>query len=228
MTTTTLLHIDASPRSGRSGAVVHGSHSRRLSHHFVSTWQAARPHDEVIYRDFGTAPPQAVTGDWIHSAYTPAEAREAWMHEVLAESDAFIAELRRADVIVMGTPMYNFSAPATVKAWIDNIVRVGETFDMDPRLDDPYVPLLAERPRRTVLLTAHGSSGFGPGGMQAHLNFLVPGMKAALGLVGLREVHDIAIEHAEDRGDLLDRSMAEALSGIEQLVRDLQAKVQVG
>ena len=53
-------------------------------------------------------------------------------------------------------------------------------------------------------------------------------MKAALGLVGLREVHDIAVEHAEDRGDLLDRSMAEALSGIEQLVRDLQAKVQVG
>ncbi|CKT97521.1 Flavodoxin-like fold [Mycobacterium tuberculosis] len=62
---TTLLHIDASARPGFSGTHAHGSHSRRLSRHFVSAWRAARPHDEVIYRDIGATPPGHVTGEWI-------------------------------------------------------------------------------------------------------------------------------------------------------------------
>ncbi|BEP42436.1 FMN-dependent NADH-azoreductase [Variovorax sp. V15] len=220
---TTLLHIDASARPGRSGTHVHGSHSRRLSHHFVTTWRAARPDDEVIYRDIGATPPGNVTGEWIASGYTPAGQREPWMHAVLAESDALIDELRRADVLVIGAPMYNFGMPAPLKSWIDNIVRIGSTFDFDRDRENPYVPLLAERHRRTVLLTSCGSSGYGPGGFQAQMDLLTPGIASPLALLGLNEVHSVAIEHAEDHGDLLDRSIARALARVEALVAELQA-----
>lgn len=220
---TTLLHLDASARPGRSGTTVHGSHSRRLSHHFVSTWKATRPQDEVIYRDIGAAPPSVVTGEWIESGYTPAHLREPWMHKVLAESDALIAEIRQADVLVIGVPMYNFSMPAPLKSWIDNVVRIGATFDYDRSLENPYVPLLAERHRRTVLLTSCGSSGYGPGGVQAQLDLLTPGIASPLALLGLTEVHSVAIEHAEDHGDLLDQSIAAALARVDALVGQLQA-----
>jgi len=220
---TTLLHIDASARPGFSGTHAHGSHSRRLSRHFVSAWRAARPHDEVIYRDIGATPPCHVTGEWIAAGYTPAAEREPWMHAVLAESDTLIAEVRRADLLVIGVPMYNFGMPAPLKSWIDNIVRIGATFDFDRNRDNPYVPLLAERRRRTVLLTSCGSSGYGPGGFQAGMDFLTPGITAPLALLGLTETHSVGIEHAEDHGDLLDRSIAAALARVETLVGELQA-----
>lgn len=219
---TTLLHIDASARPGLSGTIAHGSHSRRLSHRFVSTWKTERPHDEVIYRDIGAKPPGVVTGEWIEAGYTPAELRAPWMHGVLAESDALIAEIRQADLLVIGVPMYNFGMPAQLKSWIDNVVRVGATFNFDRSLDNPYVPLLAERTRRTVLLTSCGSNGYGPGGFQAHLDLLTPGIASPLALLGLTEIHSVAVEHAEDHGDLLDQSMATALVRVDALVRALQ------
>lgn len=220
---TTLLHIDASARPGRSGTHEHGSHSRRLTHHFVAAWRAARPQDDVIYRDIGATPPGHVTGEWIAAGYTPAAEREPWMHNVLAESDALIDEIRRSDVLVIGVPMYNFGMPAPLKSWIDNIVRIGATFDFDRSRENPYVPLLADRNRRTVLLSSCGSSGYGPGGFQAHMDLLTPGITGPLALLGLGEVHSVAIEHAEDHGDLLDRSIAAALARTEALVSELQA-----
>ena len=122
-----LLHVDASARPGRSGESAHGSHTRRLSARFVAAWKALRPGDPVVYRDVGQAPPAPVTGDWIHAAFTPANRREPWMREALAQSDALVDELLAADLIVAGVPMYNFGVPAGFKAWIDNIVRVGRT-----------------------------------------------------------------------------------------------------
>lgn len=220
---TTLLHIDASARPGRSGTHPHGSHSRRLSHHFVAAWRAAQPGAEVIYRDVGALPPASITGEWIAAGYTPPAEREPWMHEVLAESDALIDEIRRADVLVIGVPMYNFGMPAPLKSWIDNVVRIGATFDYDRTRENPYVPLLAERLRRTVLLTACGSSGYGPGGWQAHLDLLTPGIAGPFGLLGLDRITSVAVEHAEDRGDQLEASMGAALARIEALVAEMQA-----
>lgn len=220
---TTLLHIDASARPGLSGTHAHGSHSRRLGHRLATAWRAQRPQDEFIYRDLGATPPGHVTGEWIASGYTPAAERAPWMHAVLAESDLLIDELRRADVLVIGAPMYNFGMPAPLKSWIDNIVRIGATFDFDRARENPYVPLLAERRRRTVLLTACGSSGYASGGLQAHLDLLTPGIANPLALLGLTELHCVAVEHAEDPGDLLDRSMAAALARVDALVGELQA-----
>ena len=96
----TILHLDASPRTARSL-------SRRLSHRFVDGWRAYRPHDRVIRRDLAADPPPHVTEAWIAAAFTPEGQRDAAMREALAWSDAAIAELEAAELIVMGTPMYN-------------------------------------------------------------------------------------------------------------------------
>lgn len=220
----TLLHIDASARPGRAGIEAHGSHTRRLSDHFVSRWRRSRPEDTVRYRDLGAVPPRPVSGQWIHAAFTEATQRLPWMHAVLAESDALIAELRQADVIVMGVPLYNFGPPAPFKAWIDNVVRIGETFGYDTRGETmEYLPLLRDRRCHTVLLSSRGGHGFGPDGPLAQSNHLEPGVRTAFDFMGLPAPHEIAIEHEESGGEHLASSVTAALRAVDDLVDHLLA-----
>lgn len=219
---TRLLHLDASPRPGRSGTHEHGSHTRRLTHHFLSQWQAARPEDPIVHRDLGLAPPAFTSVAWIEAAFTPADRQQPWMRDVLAESDTLVDEVIQADVLVLGVPLYNFSYPAAFKAWIDNIVRLGRTVDFDPaNHEDPFTPLLADRPRHAVILSSRGGFGLGPGGPLAHMNHLEPSVRTALEFIGIRHFHDIAIEYQEEGGERLARSIQSALADVERLVNRL-------
>jgi FMN-dependent NADH-azoreductase len=223
-----ILHLDASARPGLAGKDQHGSHSRNLSQRFVSQWLARRTQDSLTYRDIGQNPPSFISHDWIASSFTPAEQREPWMRETLAESDQLVDELIAADVLVLGTPLYNFGMPAALKAWIDLIVRPGRTVDIDESNPlDPYVPKLADRPRHAVILTARGGIGFGVGGEMAHLNHLEPNLITALGFIGITQVHQIAIEGQEMGGELLAESVAQALSQVDALVAQLQQALQL-
>lgn len=225
---THLLHLDASARPGLAGTDKHGSHSRSLSHRFISQWIGHRERDSVTYRDIGQNPPSFINHDWIASSFTPEEHRETWMKETLAESDRLVDELIAADVLVIGTPFYNFGMPAALKAWIDQIVRPGRTVAIDEsKLPDPYVPLLADRPRHAVILTARGGIGFGPGGDMAHMNNLEPNLVTALNFIGITRIHQIAIEGQETGGDVLAASVAEAMGQVDQLVVELQAELNV-
>lgn len=222
----TLLHLDASARPGRSGEQAHGSHTRRLSARFVERWSLRRPGDRVIYRDIGASPPAPVTGRWIHAAFTPASAREPWMREVLAESDALVDELLSADLIVAGVPMYNFGVPAGFKAYIDNIVRVGRTFGFDrARQGEPYWPLLAGSGKRLVTLSARGDHGYGPGERIEHMNHVEPAIRTAFGYIGITQTHHVAIEYDEFADERLQRSIASAESDVDALVDQLLAEV---
>ena len=221
---THLLHLDASARPGLAGKDEHGSHSRNLTHRFVSQWLARRALDSVTYRDIGQNPPSYISHDWIASSFTPPERREPWMKERLAESDRLVDELIAADVLIIGTPLYNFGMPAALKAWIDQIVRPGRTVEVDERkLPDPYVPLLADRPRHAVILSARGGIGFGPGGEMAQMNHLEPNLVTALNFIGITRIHQVAIEGQETGGEVLAASVAAALHQVDQLVAELQA-----
>jgi FMN-dependent NADH-azoreductase len=221
---TTLLHIDASARPGRSGIDPHGSHTRRLSARFVQRWRAARPADRIDHLDVGQAPPAHVTGPWIHAAFTPAAEREPWMREVLAESDRLVDQLIAADLIVVGLPMYNFSVPAQFKAYIDNVVRVGRTFGFDrARGEVPYWPLLADAGKRLVLLGSRGDFGYGAGRRISHLNHTEASVRSVFGYIGIDEVHEIAVEYDEFGGEQLARSLAEADLAVDRLVDQLSA-----
>jgi FMN-dependent NADH-azoreductase len=213
-----ILHIDSSARPGLSGQDRHGSHSRRLSGRFVHRWTHARPQDGVVYRDVGLAPPSHVDAEWIAAAFAPPEKRSDEQRARLAESDRLIAELMAADLVVIGAPMYNFGMPAPLKAWVDNIVRVGVTFGFDrKRGGEPYWPMLPAG-KRLVVLGARGDYGYDAGGRQADVNFVEAGLKAPLAYIGLRDATSIAIEYDEFADERLDRSIAAAESAVDALV----------
>lgn len=223
-----LLHLDASARSGRSDERAHGSHTRRLSARFIARWKALRPQDPVVYRDVGQSPPAPVTGDWIHAAFTPAERREPWMREALAQSDALVDELLAADLIVAGVPMYNFGVPAGFKAWIDNIVRVGRTFGFDRSRDgDPYWPLLAGMDKQLVVLGSRGDHGYDAGGRIAAMNHVEPSIRTAFGYIGITRMHAVAAEYDEFGGERLARSLRDAEDRVDALAARLVDEVEV-
>lgn len=219
---TTLLHIDASARSGRSGTDPHGSHSRRLTDRFVRQWLAAQPDSEVVYRDVGQQPPAPVSAEWIHAVFTPEAQREPWMHEALRQSDELVDELMRADVIVAGVPMYNFGPPAQFKAYIDNIVRVGRTFGFDrSRAGDPYWPLLADSGKRLIILSSRGDYGYDAGGRVSERNHVEPAVRSAFGYIGITDSHSIAVEYDEFADERLAESIRQAEAAVDELVSKL-------
>jgi FMN-dependent NADH-azoreductase len=200
----TLLHLDASARAARSL-------SRRLSQQFVDAWRAHRPNEQVIRRDLAIDPPPHVTEAWIAAAFTPEDRRDAAMQRTLAGSDAAIAELEAADLIVLGTPMYNYGMPSALKAWFDQIIRIGRTFSFDLRRGDwPLAPTMAGK--RLVVLSARGEFGFMPGGVRAHLNQLDPHIATCAPFLGVArdEIHTVALEYQEFGDERHARSLAEA------------------
>ena len=104
----------------------------------------------------------------------------------MALSETLIEELIEADAIVLGVPMYNFGMPAQLKAYFDEIVRVGRTFAFDADASEPYRPLLSSKP--VVVIVSVGDGSLLPGGTLAHLNFLEPHLEAILAFIGLTDI----------------------------------------
>jgi FMN-dependent NADH-azoreductase len=102
--------------------------SSRLANEYVASWRARNPNGKVIVRDFARDPiPHLTAGRFQAFLTRPAERSTAQQVEV-AYSDMLIDELKQADVIVLGLPMYNFGVPSMLKAYFDHIARAGITF----------------------------------------------------------------------------------------------------
>ena len=117
----TLLQIHASIQ-GPQGQ------SSQLADEFAAQWCAANPGGRVVTRDIGTHPVPHLTAERFAAFLAKPEARTPEQRAVAGFSDALIEELRRADVIVLGLPLYNFGVPSSLKAYIDHIARAGVTF----------------------------------------------------------------------------------------------------
>jgi FMN-dependent NADH-azoreductase len=100
--------------------------SSRLADAFVAGRRASGA--DVISRDLASDPVPHLNAERFAAFLSKPEARTALQASVLAQSDALIDELRRADEIVIGLPMYNFGIPSTLKAYFDHIARAGQTF----------------------------------------------------------------------------------------------------
>ncbi len=103
--------------------------SSGLADRFVSQWRASHPESVVIVRDLASDPVPHLTAERFGAFLAKPEERTAGQQAVAAASDVLIDELKRADVIVVGLPMYNFGVPSTLKAYFDHIARAGVTFD---------------------------------------------------------------------------------------------------
>jgi len=118
---TTLLQINTS-LFGDTGQ------SSRLSDQFVALWQAREPGTIVIKRDLARDPVPHLTAERFQAFLARAAERSAAQQAVVEYSDQLIEELRRAHVIALGLPMYNFGVPSTLRAYFDHVARAGVTF----------------------------------------------------------------------------------------------------
>lgn len=215
----TLLKIDASARVTRSL-------SRGLTTAFVEQWLKSRPDDPIITRDVGLNPPPAISEAWSAAAFTALEKRTLAQQEVLKVSDQLLEELEPADLIVLGTPMYNYGMPAALKAWIDQVIRIGRTFSFDlARGEQPIEPILTGK--TLVILSSSGEGGFELGGVHAAMNHLDPHIVTASRLLGVSDHYVIRIEYQEFGDDRHQQSIESAYAAIPGLVHQLAQTMRV-
>ena len=173
---TRILRIDSSAR-------LQGSHSRELADYFQNAWLTKYPHDEVIVRDVVQNPCSHISNLAIAAFNTPQEQQSEEMKNAIALSDELIDELQSADILLISVPMYNFSVPSALKAWIDQIVRPGETFAYDGKNFTGLVTV-----KRTYIICAYGGSGYTDNGAFSNFNFLEPYLKGILSFLGIQEL----------------------------------------
>ena len=173
---TQLLRIDSSSRFS-------GSHTRQLADYFQTSWLAKQPQDRVVVRDVIKNPLPHLSDSAIAGFYTPEEQQTPAMQEAVALSDELIAELQSAEVLLLSAPMYNFSVPSALKAWIDQIVRIGKTFSYDGTNFAGLVKV-----KSAYIICTYGSSGYVDGGGFASMNFVEPYLQSLLGFLGIEQI----------------------------------------
>jgi FMN-dependent NADH-azoreductase len=172
---TTILQILTSPRRD--------SVSRRVALDIVSRVATARPGAEILTRDLAADPPPHPDLDLYAAILSPTPDDDPRF--VLSER--LIGELERADFIVVGTPVNNFTVSSTLKAWIDHIVRIRRTFRSTP---EGKVGLLLDRPM--VVVSAHGGyCGTEPPGQP---DFLTPYLRAIFQTIGISTIEFLRLE----------------------------------
>ncbi len=112
----------------RSSMFSDGGQSSQLADRFVAAWREAHPDGRIRVRDLAREPVPHLDAQRFGAFLAKAEDRTPEQQAVVADSDALIGELQRADVVVIGLPLYNFGVPSTLKAYFDHVARAGVTF----------------------------------------------------------------------------------------------------
>jgi len=177
-----MLQIDSSARTT--------SVTRRLTAKFAEEWRKNHPDGEVIRRDLSTTVLPLITDDWgatrlEDSKLTPAQ------RSYLSTSDELIEEFKAADTVVIGAPMYNFSISSLLKAWIDQIVRIGKTVAYGPNGRQGLL-----QKKKVVVITSRGGA-YEKGTAAEAYDFQEPYLRHILGFIGLT---DVTFIHAENQG----------------------------
>lgn len=172
--TKTLLRIDSSSRPT-------GSWSRSVGDEFTTAWRSAHGAESVRIRDLAAQPLPHISVDTISAFFTPPADLSASLKEASALSDALIGEIEAADALLITVPMYNFGVPSALKAWIDQIVRIGRTFSFD---GTQFQGLLNGKP--AYVICAYGAAGYLPGGGFAAANFVEPYLRFVLEFLGMK------------------------------------------
>lgn len=173
-----ILHIDCSPRLA--------SHSRRLSAAIIERIRTYAPTSVVTKRDIGLFPLPHLSHDYALALSTPANIA-APPRNAFELSEILIQEVERTDIIVIGTPVNNYTVPSTLKAWIDQILRVDRTFTS---VSNGKIGTLRDRP----VLVGVAAGGQLTGEQSNQPDFLTPYLSAALASVGLHTVRYALVE----------------------------------
>lgn len=203
MIMSTLLRIDASSR-------IDGSHSRAIGDHLERRLRAELAGAWVMPRDLAKTPLEHIRNATIAAMFGAAKKRWFGKDPAIRMSDEIIAEVRDADAILLTTPIYNFGIPSALKAWIDQLVRINETFSYDGA---NFKGLLASKPVFVVI--AYGASGYTNGPLKP-ADFVRPYLQFVLGFIGLTNVTVIAIEGTSGSAEAVAAALAAARADVDQ------------
>ncbi len=201
-----LLRVDSSARWV-------GSQSRELGDYFEARWRDRRPDGLIVRRDLAVQPIEQIRQDTIAGFYSPAEDMTAALRTATTLSDGLIAELQAADTLLITAPIYNFGIPAALKAWIDQIVRIGHTFSYDGTRFGGLVEA-----DTAIVCAAYGAKDYQEGGGMKGANFLEPYLDFLLKFLGISNIHFISVEATTADVVTLDAGMAAARRDIERLL----------
>ena len=175
-----------------------GSITRQLSAELIAALEDRHGAIDITRRDLAAGVP-FVNGAWIEANFTPDEERTTKHEETLAYSNELVEELKNADTLVIGVPVYNFSIAATLKAWIDMIARARLTFQYT---DNGPVGLLEGK--KAYLVVATGGVPVG-----SPMDFATPYLRHALSFVGITDVEIVAADRINNNAEeSLDRARA--------------------
>ena len=178
-----ILEVSASGR--RADSV-----SRKLSNELIEALETREGEVEVVRRDLSEGIP-LVDERWIQANFTPEDDRTRDQREALSESDSLVEELQAADVIVIGSPIYNFGVPAALKAWVDMIARARKTF----RYTSNGPEGLLKGKKAYVVIASGGVPVDSP------VDFATPYLRQALKFVGITDIDVIAADQLNSRAD---------------------------
>jgi FMN-dependent NADH-azoreductase len=166
-----LLHIDSSVQGERSV-------SRRLTARAADRWRVAHPGGTVTHRDLSTSPIPHLDAATGLARMVTAEQRTAAQNVSFALSVELIDEIKQADTVLLGLPLYNFGPPSTVKAWVDHIIATGLSIDADP-----HAGLLGDT---DFIVLASRGGGYGPGTPREGWDHAQTWLAHALSVTGLQ------------------------------------------
>ena len=175
-----ILHVISSPRNGESN-------STRLGNTIVEKLLREYPGSTVTVNNAVEKDYDHLTSDHLAGYFLPAESKTPELVSLVSPSDTAIEELIASDIIVISLPIYNFSMPSALKAWIDHIVRAGKTFSYGT--GQPEGLLVGKK----VYLAIASGGVYSDGPMKAY-DFAEPYLKFILGFIGLRDVTTFRVE----------------------------------
>lgn len=190
-----ILRVDASAQGD-------GSTTRTLSNDLIARLKEIHGHATVTTRDLSQGLP-VLDETWVSANSIEPDQRSDAQSSAIELSDRLIAEMRDADILVIGVPVYNFSVPAALKTWIDQVVR--------PRVTFRYTEAGPEgllKGKKAYLVAASGGTAVG-----SEIDFATPYMRYILGFVGIEDVTVIAA----DRQMIDDTATAKAKAEISEL-----------
>jgi FMN-dependent NADH-azoreductase len=188
--------------------------STQLANELVARLRAKQPEFELVERDLATQPVPHLDAERFRAFTTQAGQRDARQQGVVAYSDQLIAELRQADVIVLGLPMYNFGVPSQLKAYFDHVARAGETFRYT---EEGPVGLLDGK--SAYVVATRGGQYVGTA-----LDTQTSYVRDFLRFIGIDQVEFIYAEGLATGEENRNASIAEARSSLENLVQTDYAK----
>jgi FMN-dependent NADH-azoreductase len=165
-----------------------GSQSRLIAGEFVDRWRRSHPGTVVVERDLTAETMPHLNLPVLMAAVTPAETRSVEQQQAAGLADVLIAEVEAAEVIVLAVPMYNFSIPSTLKAWIDHITRSGRTFRYGAAGPEGML-----KGKKVFVITGRGLV-YGDSSPGKDMDFQAPYLRAMLAFLGLDDVTFIHLE----------------------------------